>query len=83
MSGPRKRPPVEVPNGSKYCWSCQSVLPRVFFATDRNQRDGKRMDCRACDSRAASARAAQRRARLKAQVACAAHCPPPMLSSAA
>jgi len=69
MGRPRKQPPVSVPAGLKYCWACRSILPPASFATDRQQHDGKRMDCRACDSAAATARIKARRARLKLQLA--------------
>ncbi len=66
---PRKQPPVPVPADTKYYWTCHSVLPPASFATDRQQHDGKKMDCRTCDSAAAYAGIQVRRARLKDQLA--------------
>lgn len=62
----RKQPPVSMPFGSKYCFSCRSPLPLPSFATDRQQYDGKKLDCRTCDN---TARVQRRRERLKQQVA--------------
>lgn len=63
---PRKKPPIFVPAGMKYCWSCQSALPLTSFVVDRRQPDGKKMDCGRCDN---AARVARRRARLRLQLA--------------
>lgn len=61
MARPRKSPPVDVPTGSKYCFRCRRILPLATFATDNQQHDGKRMDCRTCDSAATAARDRKRR----------------------
>lgn len=67
MPRPRKTPPVDVPEGSKYCFSCRSTLPLLSFATDAKNWDGKKLDCRKCDSTAASLRADTRRRMLRNQ----------------
>lgn len=63
---PRKQAPVAVPDGSQYCFDCETVLPVASFTADRNRHDGKRINCRAC---ANAARVQARRARLQLQVA--------------
>lgn len=69
LGRPRKQPPVSVPADMKYCWACRSTLPLASFAIDRQQHDGKKMDCRVCDSAAATARIKARSERLKLQLA--------------
>lgn len=59
---PRKVPPVHVPEGHKFCFRCETVLPRLSFSRDARNWDGRRCDCRTCDSRAAAARDQRRRA---------------------
>lgn len=65
----RKQPPVLVPAGLKYCFSCHATLPLLSFATDRQQHDGKKLDCRTCDNAARAVRVQRRRERLKRQAA--------------
>lgn len=63
---PRKQPPVPVPDGARYCWACQSVLPVASFTADR-RRAAPRLTCRACDATARARRKRERNARLKSQ----------------
>ncbi len=59
---PPKRPPVPVPDGMRYCWSCTHVRPVEQFSANRAQPDGWRLTCKRCDNRARI----DRRARLRA-----------------
>lgn len=47
---PPKKPPVPVPEGMRYCWSCTRVLPAEQFSTNRLAPDGKRLTCKRCDN---------------------------------
>lgn len=67
LGRPRKQPPVPVPDGSRYCWSCQTVHPRASFTIDRRAADGLKADCRRCDATARARRKRERNARLKSQ----------------
>lgn len=59
---PRKVPPVHVPEGHKFCFRCEAVLPLDGFSADTRNWDGKRVVCRTCDSKAVAARDQRRRA---------------------
>ena len=56
MPRPRNFPPVNVPQGCKYCFKCCSVLPHDDYAKDASAWDGKKRCCRRCDTAAATIR---------------------------
>ena len=45
---PRKKIPVVVPRGSKWCHSCQQAKPRQMFGMDRRNADGLNYCCLRC-----------------------------------
>lgn len=45
---PRKKIPVPVPKGAKWCHQCQQVKPVQMFGEDRSTKDGRRFCCLCC-----------------------------------
>lgn len=64
---PRKCPPAPLPDGSRYCWACESALPLASFYADPRYADGVRSSCRRCEATARARRKRDRNARMKSQ----------------
>ena len=45
---PRKKIPVPVPPGSKWCHQCQQAKPLQMFWIDRSKKDGRHYCCIRC-----------------------------------
>lgn len=54
---PRKKIPLAVPQGSKWCHGCQQVKPVQSFWIDRSKKDGRHYCCIRCGDRNALERA--------------------------
>lgn len=50
-----KKPPVPVPEGHRYCFSCEKLMTLDHYGKHRRKRHGRASRCRLC-ARASSAR---------------------------